>query len=151
MFLPSFLQLNQWSQFFFNLIELFTTVILKLYLVWYFWMLSCICLYVAYSAWLFRISEAFVAFFGYGLTVALCPLHEFFLLLQVTIPRRFSQNYGAVHCHSKKKLFIFYSSLYIQILTQYDNSILGQNMPSPLRVSFQGDVKHSYATLAQKK
>lgn len=81
-----------------------------------------------------------MAFFSYDLTVALCLLQVFFIFLQVTIPRRFSQNYGAVHYCSKKKLFIFYSSLYIQILTQYDNSILGQNIPSPLLVSFEQEI-----------
>lgn len=81
-----------------------------------------------------------MAFFSYDLTVALCLLQVFFIFLQVTIPRRFSQNYGAVHGYSKKKLFIFYSSLYIQVLTQYDNSILGQNMPSPLQVSFEQEI-----------
>lgn len=81
-----------------------------------------------------------MAFFGYDLTVVLCHLHVHFISLQITIPRRFSQNYGAIHCHSKNKLFIFYSSLYIQILTPYDISVFGQNMPFPLRVSFEQEI-----------
>lgn len=136
---------------FFNLSELIYKCHAKIFLYLDFWSLSFICLYVAYSAWLFMISKAFVALFGYELTVVLCHLHIFFIFLQTAIPRRFSQNYGAIHCHNKNKLFIFYSSLYIPDFDSIWQFYIGPKYAFPIKGEFwTSDLKHFCATLAQE-
>lgn len=58
-----------------------------------------------------------------------------FNLLLIIAPRRSTNKYGAIHCHSEKSTIYFYSLLYRQVLTQYDKFILGQNVHHTLRVS----------------